>query len=250
VSRTGGLRRVSHLEFDLNALGIDVIFGHNPMQVRDSMPMDHRPLEIEVKFHLNHPDGVRRRLIGMGAAAADPVFETNTCYENSTHSLQRSDCLLRLRQDRTCRLTYKCPPAKSNTEFKIYHELEVTVSDGRDMAAILGAIGFQAVQTYEKWRESFLVDEARVCIDTMPYGCFLEIEGTQTVIRNTAKNLGLNWEERIVTNYLSIFQLLRQKYQLTFNDLTFSNFAPLSLDISTCLHHFQAGQAAIREDTL
>jgi adenylate cyclase, class 2 len=212
------------------------------------MPLNHPSLEIEVKFHLNDPEDVRRRLIGLGAAAADPVFETNACYENPARSLQRDGCLLRLRQDRSCRLTYKCPPEESNSEYKVFHEFEVTVSDPHGMNAILNAIGFQTVQRYEKWRESFSLGEARVCVDTMPYGCFLEIEGPPTIIRKTAQNLGLEWEARILTSYLSIFQFLRHKYQLTFKDVTFNNFASFPLDIRDCLRHFQAGRAPVGED--
>ncbi len=207
-------------------------------------------LEIEVKFHIGDSESIRRRLIGLGAASLGQVFEKNLCYEDAANSLQAKGCLLRLRQDSACRLTYKCPPTESSTDFKIYRELEVTVSDARSTDAILNAVGFRAVQSYEKWRESFVLENVQICIDTMPFGSFLEIEGPRVPIKDTARSLGLRWEERILTNYLAIFHFLRRKFQWPFSDVTFDNFASVACDFSVCRHHFYAAPASIEEDAI
>ncbi len=204
--------------------------------------------EIEVKFHLREPENLRRRLLGLGAADLGQVFEKNARYEDREGNLKRNGCLLRLRRDGACRLTYKSPPPEASTEFKIYRELEVTVSNAPNMDAILNALGFRAVQTYEKWRQSFTLGEVQVCIDTMPFGCFVEIEGPGVRIKHTAGNLGLDWGERILTNYLAMFQFMREKYQWTFNDVTFDNFASVQFDLTTCLHAFRAAPEPAEQD--
>lgn len=198
-------------------------------------------LEVEVKFHLPHPSQTLKHLDQMGARARPKVFETNIRYEDDDNSLKRNNCLLRLRNDDQCRLTYKSPPKKQDTQCKVYQELEVEVSDFETMAAILDALGYQGVQIYEKERQTFSFQDILICMDTMPYGNFLEIEGPEQGIRRTAHTLCLQWEKRILTNYLGIFETLRQKYQLPFGDVTFDNFKKHPVDITPCLPLFEAG---------
>jgi hypothetical protein len=53
-----------------------------------------------------------------------------------------------------------------------------------------------------------------------------------------AGKLGLNWENRILFNYLKIFDVLKKQESLTFSDVTFENFKHLSLDFSKYLLFF------------
>lgn len=204
---------------------------------------DHH-LEIEVKFHLPDPSQTLKLLEQMGAKARPKVFETNMRYEDDAHTLIQNNCLLRLRRDDQCRLTYKSPPEKQETQCKVYRELEVNVSDFETMAAILNALGFQGVQIYEKERQTFSCQDVLICLDTMPYGNFLEIEGKEQGIRQTAHALCLQWDKRILANYLGIFETLRQEYGLPFKDVTFDNFKMHPVDIEPCLSLFEAGEGS------
>ncbi len=199
-------------------------------------------LEIEVKFHLADPAAMHQRLLELGAEAQPKVFETNIRYDDNDQSLLRSGRLLRLRQDSVCRLTFKSKPAEQDTDYKIYNELEVEVQDFDTMNAILRALGYDTAQIYEKWRQSFAYNDAIVCMDSMPYGEFLEIEGPKGAIREIARRLGLPWQERILSNYLAIFDRLRHKAGLPFNDVTFNNFKRHPFEITPHIQLLQAGQ--------
>jgi len=189
-------------------------------------------LEIEVKFHLLKVERMHKRLLELGAAAGPESFETNLRFENPAGTLKNSDRLLRLRKDGACRLTFKERPANQTGECKTYHELEVEVSDFDTMTAILNALGFTPVQRYDKLRRIFTWQDVEICIDTMPFGTFMEIEGPEESIKATAELLELPWEHRILANYLSIFELLRKNHHWSFNDVTFENFASFSVDIT------------------
>lgn len=199
-------------------------------------------LEIEVKFHLTDAAQMRRRLMELGATHGPKVFESNTRFDDRDGTLQRADRLLRLRQDQTCRLTFKRKPANADHEVKVFHELEVEVDDFERMSAILNAIGFVRVQIYEKWRQTFSLQGAEICIDTMPYGLFLEIEGTKRQIRAIAEQLELSWEKRILSNYLAIFELIRKSARLPFGDVTFDNFAAHPVTVAPYLPLLEAGR--------
>ena len=141
-------------------------------------------IEIEVKFHLPNRSALRDRLIAQGAASQGETFETNRRYDYRRGSLLNRQCLLRLRQDQRARLTFKRPREEGQGEYKVYDEFEVIVEDFERMHQILGAIGLECVQMYEKRREVFRLSDALICIDQLPYGDFVEIEGPPYFVRD------------------------------------------------------------------
>jgi adenylate cyclase class 2 len=197
--------------------------------------------EIEVKFHLPSPQALRQRIVELGGQSQGRIFETNLRYDRPDGSLLAGKCLLRLRKDNGVRLTYKSEPDTADADFKSYRELEVSVDDFDGMDRILVALGFCRAQAYEKWRETFHLGPVTLCLDSMPIGEFLEIEGAKEDIRAAARSLGLAWEKRILANYLSIFELIRQQAALPFSDMTFANFTSNPVMFSNFSHFFETG---------
>jgi adenylate cyclase class 2 len=201
------------------------------------------PVETEVKFHLPDPVGLRTKLLALGAHSLGRALERNVRFEDDGHNLLRNKSLLRLRRDRKSTLTYKSVPADADPAFKQLNELEVEVDDFDTMQRILMSLGFRPEQTYEKWRESLVVDQTSFCLDCLPFGDFLEIEGSKEAILHFTGRLGLEWRRRILLNYLEIFDLIRSRHNLAFRDATFGNFAgtPIPLQallplLETCAH--------------
>jgi adenylate cyclase class 2 len=89
---------------------------------------------------------------------------------------------------------------------------------------IIKRLGLAPRQVYEKYRETFQLGDVEVVLDEMPYGDFVELEGSEAAIRAAADQLAIDWQGRILINYLGLFSLLKQQYDLTFDDLTFANF--------------------------
>jgi adenylate cyclase class 2 len=202
-----------------------------------------KQLEIEVKFYLGDIESIQRRILALGAESKGRVFESNVRYEDENNSLIRKKSLLRLRRDAKTTLTFKSSPPVASTQFKVFNELEVVVSDFETMNQILQKLGFHPEQIYEKWRETLILDQTWFYLDTMPYGTFLEIEGSEKDIRAYAASLGLNWHKRILLNYLEIFEIMRKKQNLKFKDLTFKNFENVRVDAATFLDQLQAGDS-------
>ena len=198
-------------------------------------------LEIEVKFYLPDIERMQRRILALGAESKGRVFENNVRYEDENSTLIRKKSLLRLRRDAKTILTFKSSPPVAATEFKVFNELEVEVSDFEIMNRILENLGLHPEQLYEKWRETLILDQTGFYLDTMPYGTFLEIEGSAEDIRTYAASLGLNWQKRILLNYLEIFKIIRQTLSLNFKDLTFKNFENIRVDMAAFLGKLEAG---------
>ncbi|MBW2662868.1 MAG: class IV adenylate cyclase [Deltaproteobacteria bacterium] len=197
-------------------------------------------LEIEVKFYLSDMDRIRDRIIEIGAVSRGRVFETNIRFDDSDNSLIQKKSLLRLRQDTKTILTFKSEPPVKDDQFKILRELEVEVSDFTTMKNILESLGFREEQVYEKWRETFILNSANLCLDTMPYGNFLEIEGQKEDIKELVSQIGFKWKKRILLNYLAIFDVIKQKSNLPFYDVTFSNFINIRFDLAKYLDLIEA----------
>ena len=182
------------------------------------------PFEIEVKFPVADVSFLRRKITEIGAVSQGRLFEVNVRLDHADQRLRRALCLLRLRKDARTTLTFKSSPDSRDKEFKIHRELEVEISDFDVMEQILGALGFERRQVYEKWRETFRLGETILCLDEMPFGNYLEIEGSKQDIRQTAARVGLDWNKRILKNYLEMFSILQTHLQLSFADITFEHF--------------------------
>jgi adenylate cyclase class 2 len=200
-------------------------------------------LEIEVKFYLEDIEGMRSKILKLGAKSKGRLFETNILYEDKNNSLIKKKSLLRLRQDEKTIFTLKSRPAVESKDYKIVNELEVEVSDFATMGQILQMLDFHPEQKYEKWRETIVLDQTVFCLDRMPYGDFLEIEGQEKDIRYYASRFGLNWQKRILFNYLQIFEIIRKDQNLEFKDLTFNNFETVDVDAGAFLDRLEAGNS-------
>ena len=194
-------------------------------------------LEVEVKFLVGDAAEMRQRIVAAGGVLhRGRVYERNIRYDNAWQGLMRQDKLLRLRQDSRNVITFKGPAQNVDVaQVKIREELEIEVNDFDTAAAILQRLGFEAVQVYEKYRETFQLGPVEVVLDEMPFGNFMELEGEEGEIVAAAARLGLDWEQRILANYLYLLSLVNHHYGLTITDLTFANFAGLDISMPDVL---------------
>ena len=196
-------------------------------------------LEIEVKFLVDDLRALRKHVVAAGAVLKKPrIFERNVRYDDDGDTLLAKQALLRLRQDSTVKITYKGMPntlAALQSEAKVREEIEIEVSDFDAADLLLQRLGFEAKQVYEKYRETFQLGDVEIVLDEMPYGNFIELEGSEAAIREAANRLGLDWQQRVLTNYLSLLSDFNRHHGLSINDLTFANFADINLPITPVL---------------
>ena len=73
-----------------------------------------------------------------------------------------------------------------------------------------------------------------ITIDELPYGLFIEIEGSDAeAIKECSNNLQLKWETRLEDSYLSLFDRTKKSHALSFRDLTFENFLEITIDLDS-----------------
>ncbi|KAA3663311.1 MAG: class IV adenylate cyclase [Chloroflexi bacterium] len=194
-------------------------------------------LEVEVKFLVADLTAVRTTLLSQNAILKKArVFEKNVRFDTPNERLREELKLLRLRQDTAVKLTFKGPtPADLTSEAKIREELEIEVSDFDTAASICERLGFAPIQVYEKYRETFQLGEVEIVLDEMPYGSFVELEGPEAAIKTAASQLNLDWDKRLLTNYLALMGEVKAHFNLDFDDLTFANFEGKDISLADIL---------------
>jgi len=194
-----------------------------------------KTIELEAKFHVKDLGKIRERLSELGAEVSTPrVFELNIRLDTPDKKLTRRGQVLRLRQDKDCRLTFK---GLGGIEDGVLarKEIEFSVSDIQAARCLFEALEFVVYMTYEKFRTVYHLEGVEICLDELPYGDFIEIEGLDpSTIKEISKELGLDWDTGIIGSYTDLFDTLNADLDMKIRDLTFINFEdfkPSHLDL-------------------
>lgn len=164
------------------------------------------PIEIEKKYRLTYPqrDQVRQRLVEIGASRRAEELEENTIYAGA--GLEIGSMVLRLRRvGNTAKLTFK-KRLPSLSSIKHQREEETSVADPEAMSAILEAIGFTRSLVYEKRRETWILGQAEIVIDELPFGLFMEIEAQESEIETIERGLEIEGLEPENATYPQLAQ--------------------------------------------
>ena len=189
------------------------------------------PLEIEIKFPVTDLAEVRRAAQGLGAHCLGRCFEENIVFDDPERSLRRRGMLLRLRSAGVNTLTLKRPCDLKTAEcYKAMDEVETIVEDFAAMTEVLTALGYEPALRYEKVRETWDLDGVHICLDLLPFGRFVELEGEEEAIERTAKRLGLPLADGCARNYHELRQEAQRRAGVPLtDDFVFTEEARLRL---------------------
>ena len=162
------------------------------------------PIEIEKKYRLTKAQrrSIEKMLRELNVVPGEVEFEENTIYRGGR--LDLGGCALRLRRvNGRAILTFKQRfPSKS--AIKHQQEEETTVADPDAAHAIVSALGFRVGLIYEKRRVRWNVGKAKVVIDELPFGLFMEIEASEREIKRVEKVIGADNLPAVFETYPSL----------------------------------------------
>ncbi len=178
--------------------------------------------EVEIKLKVDDPAAIESKLKAIGAALVHPrEFEDNQLYDFPDFALKTRGAMLRLRiQARGSVLTYKEAPRVEGGA-KVRDEMEVSVSEGETMAAMISKIGLRPLFRYQKYRAVWSYSDLLVTLDETPIGFFIELEGPKTAIDEVATRLGYKASDYIVKSYLALYQDHLRGRGLPLKDMVF-----------------------------
>ncbi|EHJ46678.1 adenylyl cyclase CyaB [Solidesulfovibrio carbinoliphilus subsp. oakridgensis] len=163
--------------------------------------------EIETKFAVEAFEPVREALVRAGAERLSRRFEENVVLDTPDGDLRHRDVLLRLRRDASARVTLKLPaPAPEGQGLKVRQEIETEVADPDALQAVFFHLGYRPFLRYEKVRETWRLGRTLVCLDQLPFGLYLEIEGPADAIPGVAARLGLAMDAALADTYHALYR--------------------------------------------
>ncbi len=169
------------------------------------------PVEIEKKYRLTKKqrEAITGRLRKLGAAPGELEVEENTIYRGGR--LELGGCALRLRRvNGRALLTFK-ERVPSKSPIKHQREEETEVADANAVAAILRSLDFRPALVYEKRRTRWQLGKAEIAMDELPFGLFMEIEGSEKDIIQVEKQLGAEALPAVIETYPMLTSQLGQK---------------------------------------
>ena len=162
------------------------------------------PIEIEKKYRLTKQKrrSIERLLREMRITPGEVEFEENTVYRGGR--LDLGGCALRLRRvNGRAMLTFKQRFA-SKSPIKHQKEEETAVADADAAHAIVTALGFRPGLVYEKRRVRWSVGRAKLVIDELPFGLFMEIEASEREIKRVERLIGAESLPPVMETYPSL----------------------------------------------
>jgi adenylate cyclase, class 2 len=186
--------------------------------------------EIEAKFAIRDLAPIQARLSELGAVCiVSRQMEFNLRYDAPDGHLSATGQVLRLRRYDDIRMTYKGPGLRNEGVLE-RTEIETTLGDFDSARQILEHLGYTPIFLYEKYRAIWQLGENQIMLDEMPFGNFVEIESPNAEgVRALARQLNLDPHTAIPASYQALFERAKVTRRLTFSDITFANFAGISI---------------------
>lgn len=181
------------------------------------------PLEREIKLRFESAEQARTRILSPPVGAT-PLrgrrLQEDALLDTADNQLYQRRCALRVRTDGgKSLLTFKGPVQPST--MKLREEHETVVADGDVLLAILGELGLQVWFRYQKYREEFSAPDVIIALDETPIGVFVEIEGSEERIVQTAEALGRSPSDYITASYRALFAEHCRTHGLSCRDMLF-----------------------------
>lgn len=172
--------------------------------------------EIEIKICLEDKEALQKKLLALSWKAVSTVFHKTYLVSTPNEGLFKKGIYPRVRieGDKT-RFTIKVKPVEQkgvdDREMKFFQreEHEIWVENAEELVKMLAILGLTEVLIDEKYRQTWESEEwanLSVVIDTLPFGCYMEIEGQKEEIDQMIKKLGLEDKERITIAYRRVYQ--------------------------------------------
>lgn len=176
--------------------------------------------EIEFKFSVKNFSRVKRILRANKVRLIQKrTLEKNYRFDTPDKTMRRTKSCLRVRVSKNNEFAYKRVISRSKT--KKEEELQARISDPEMMKTILKELGYEVDWIYEKYREIWRYNDTDVCLDELPMGKYVEIEGKEADIIRVALELGFSPKNAIVRGYSHLFREHLEKTGGEWKDLKF-----------------------------
>lgn len=160
--------------------------------------------EIEIKLQINNED-LKRLEKELNLENEEWLFERTYGFFTPDGESIKKGIFPRIKSkgDDCGRFCVKVKNGEDKEYFE-RDEYEMNICSIGKMTSILKVLGYTDIRIFEKFRKSIITGATKICLDRLPLGLFVEIEGEKEYIEKMVKKLGLQKNERIAKAYLKI----------------------------------------------
>ncbi len=135
-------------------------------------------IETEKKYRLRKEDmdQVANELDDLNAEFSGEVFEENRLFGNDLLKAKKAVLRIRTTENESI-ITYK-EFVPNSMGVKQHVEYETKVESAETLEKILNNLGLEKQMIYEKRRRTWKFKQVEVVLDELPFGLFMEIEGS------------------------------------------------------------------------
>jgi len=178
----------------------------HPLSVKNNKSTETENHELEIKFLLNTKQAaaLRNNILKIKNISYEGRFyEKTMMFDNQEKTMDKDDARLRVRQisdpkdskNYTIEFSYK-RRIKADGGIKKEEEIETSFKTDIDsFLQILSKMGYQLVSSYERYRETYILNGVKITLDEFPFGYILEIEGDNSGIHQICKLLNLKMKK-------------------------------------------------------
>lgn len=178
-------------------------------------------VEREIKLRFASLEAARAAVRNVGA----PPLRTRRLQDDrlvdwADGRLRKEHCVLRVRvEDGAVTLTFKGSPRPG--AMKVREELETAIGESEVLLALLERLGLRVWFHYQKYREEYSRPGIVLAIDETPIGTFVELEGNERGIEETARAMGRAPVDYVLDSYRGLFVKARKAKGLPVIDMVF-----------------------------
>jgi len=165
--------------------------------------------EIKIKFRLENKKDIQKKLLSMDWVISSLYFQKEYRIKDLKDELSRNGIFPRARSESgKSTFTIKVNPngemPKNNCKYFERLEYNLEIEDAQKMAEMFSLLGYK-YRILEKYRQDWINPDKKsslsIFIDSLPFGNYMELEGSPKEIELMVKNLSLEKNTRITVAY-------------------------------------------------
>ncbi|MEA2097591.1 MAG: class IV adenylate cyclase [Patescibacteria group bacterium] len=177
-------------------------------------------IEKEIKIKINDIDGLIGQLLQDGATIKNKAMQKTVRFDTINENLEKKGVFLRVRSGNKNTITMK-EKIGNDKNIRARKETEFEIEDIDKMIYIFKKIGFDYIKIMEKFRINLNYKNAILSIDELPFGFFLEIEGTENQINTISDKLNYSTKDKIIETYWDLFENYKKKKNIKSKNIIF-----------------------------
>lgn len=187
-------------------------------------------VEHEVKLSFPDVEAARQAVITAGGRLdVSRRLLDDRLFDTPEQHLRAAGGALRVRHDGAGGfITFKGPLQTGHVKSR--EEIETAVGDADVAQSILIALGFRVWFRAQKFREEYLIGDARVTVDETPFAVFVEIEAAPDAIDGVAARLGRGREDYRLESYPALWDAWCRAHGRSFGPMMFESAPDRSSD--------------------